>query len=386
MTLDLLPPPAARQTTDDAVLDTLLHRLLAIKPGPHRVVSCYLRLTRDERLNRRYLTVLKNRIRAVHDEAAAPDLSRILEYVTSARTLPHAAGLAIFACEALHLFEAVPLGRVHRTRVVVDDTPHVLELIALRQELGAVLATVFDRSHARFFLVGEGSARELEGLIQTSRRGGAFDPDREDAPGWGERDYHHRLREERHRHCAAIAYRLQRLIRTHSARGIVLAGARKEVAALMPFLPRDVAGRVFGTTVLNPTAVSPAEVQVAALAIAGEHDRAEELRVVSSVAESIGAGWAVEGPRDALRALARGQVRTLLVRADLEGPGFRCSASGRLVLAKGDCRGEGEPRPVLDVVDEAVEEALRQGIEVVVVHDREAAEEIDGLAAILRFR
>jgi peptide subunit release factor 1 (eRF1) len=41
---------------------------------------------------------------------------------------------------------------------------------------------------------------------------------------------------------------------------------------------------------------------------------------------------------------------------------------------------------VLDVVDEAVEEALRQGIEVIVVHDPAAAEAIDGLAAVLRFR
>jgi peptide subunit release factor 1 (eRF1) len=79
-------------------------------------------------------------------------------------------------------------------------------------------------------------------------------------------------------------------------------------------------------------------------------------------------------------------VRTLLVRSDLKGSGFRCTASGRLVLAKGDCGGEGEPRPVLDVVDEAVEEALRQGIEVIVVHDPAAAEAIDGLAAVLRFR
>ena len=384
MTLDTLRP-VPRQATDNAALDTLLDRLLAVEAGRHRVVSCYLRLTRDERANRRYLTVLKNRIRAVHDEAVAPDLARILEYA-SARIPPRAAGLAIFACEALDLFEAVPLLRVHRTRVVVDDTPHILELVALRQEFGTIVTTVFDRSHARFFLAAQGSAIELEGLIQASRRGGAFDPDREDAPGWGERDYHHRLREERHRHCAAIAYRLQRMIRTHPARGIVLAGPRKEVAALMPFLPREVAGRVLGTTALNPTAVSPAEVQVAALAIASEHDRAAELKLVSSLAEAIGAGWAVEGPQDTLRALARGQVRTLLVRADLEGPGFRCAKSGRLVLAKADCNGEGEPRPVQDVVDEAVEEALRQGIEVVIVQDRATAEAIDGLAAILRFR
>jgi peptide subunit release factor 1 (eRF1) len=295
MTLDVLPPPTPH-AAEDTLLDPLLDRLVAIAPGRHRVISCYLRLTPDERAHRRYVTALRNQIRAVHEEATAPDLSRILDHVTSACALPHAAGLAIFACEALDLFETVPLPRVHRTRVVVDDTPHVLELIAVRQELGTVLAAVVDRSHARFFLIGVGSATELEGLIEPSRGGGGFHGDRRDAPGWGELDYHHRMREERHRHCAAVALHLQSLTRTHPIRGIVLAGPRKEVAALVRFVPRELAGRLLGTAALNPTAISAAEVQVAALAIASKHDRAGELALVSSLEESIGAGWAVEGP------------------------------------------------------------------------------------------
>jgi peptide subunit release factor 1 (eRF1) len=51
-----------------------------------------------------------------------------------------------------------------------------------------------------------------------------------------------------------------------------------------------------------------------------------------------------------------------------------------------DIRGEGEPVPVLDVVDEAIEDALRQHVDVNVVYDPEAREQIDGLAALLRFR
>jgi peptide subunit release factor 1 (eRF1) len=76
----------------------------------------------------------------------------------------------------------------------------------------------------------------------------------------------------------------------------------------------------------------------------------------------------------------------LYVREDLGGGGFRCSASGRLVLARGECRGEGEPEPVRDLVDEAIEEALRQRVRVVIVPDSEAAKAVDGLAAKLRFR
>jgi peptide subunit release factor 1 (eRF1) len=66
-------------------------------------------------------------------------------------------------------------------------------------------------------------------------------------------------------------------------------------------------------------------------------------------------------------------------------PGFRCADSGRLALGERDCRGEGNPIPVLDVIDEAIEEALRQGVDIDVLYDDIAAE-VDGLGAIFRFR
>lgn len=76
----------------------------------------------------------------------------------------------------------------------------------------------------------------------------------------------------------------------------------------------------------------------------------------------------------------------MFIRDDLEGRGFRCSATGRLVLAKGDCRDEGQPQAVRDLVDEAIEEALRQQVRVVIVPDCAGAKAVDGLAATLRFR
>ena len=42
--------------------------------------------------------------------------------------------------------------------------------------------------------------------------------------------------------------------------------------------------------------------------------------------------------------------------------------------------------PVPDLVSEAVEEALNQGVEVEVIDDRKVAAGVDGLAALLRFR
>jgi len=115
-------------------------------------------------------------------------------------------------------------------------------------------------------------------------------------------------------------------------------------------------------------------------------ERASERALVSELRERQGSGWAVNGLASTLMALSRGQVRALLVGGDTSAPGFRCPDTGRLALTEKDCRPEGGAVPVLDVVDDAIEEALRQGVDVNVVYEAAAAREIDGLAGLLRFR
>jgi peptide subunit release factor 1 (eRF1) len=55
-------------------------------------------------------------------------------------------------------------------------------------------------------------------------------------------------------------------------------------------------------------------------------------------------------------------------------------------LSKIECRGAGEPEPVPNLVDHAIEDALRQRVQVVVIDDPAIAARIDGLAATLRFK
>ncbi|HEU5042176.1 MAG TPA: hypothetical protein VFT84_15210, partial [Gemmatimonadales bacterium] len=311
---------------------------------------------------------------------------RIEASLASPPRLPHSRGFAIFACERLDLFDAVALPQVLRTRLVLDDTPAIAELVAARDELDLLLVAVLDRAHLRLFEVTPLAVAELPCLTAPSARGGKFHGARRDAPGWGERDYHGRIEEERHRRYALAASRLEELTRTRPVRGIVLAGPADHTAALARFLPGRLPGLLLGSVRLNPTAASPARVQAAALAAADAHDREALAAELLELEEALGAGWAVDDSRDVLRALGRGQVRTLFVREGLTGPGFRCAATGRLALARGECRGEGEPRPVRDVADEAIEEALHQRARVVMVSRQAATDLVEGLAATLRFR
>jgi peptide subunit release factor 1 (eRF1) len=168
--------------------------------------------------------------------------------------------------------------------------------------------------------------------------------------------------------------------------GVILASAGADANALRPFLHTYVTDRVLGSVRLSPKEVTPARVHHEALAVREQWERTSERAVVDTLGERLGTGWAVNGISPTLRALARGQVRSLLVHADAAVPGYRCSDSGRLALTERECRDEGEPIPVIDVVDDAIEEALRQRVDVNVVYDPDACRRIDGLAGLLRFR
>jgi methylmalonyl-CoA mutase C-terminal domain/subunit len=100
--------------------------------------------------------------------------------------------------------------------------------------------------------------------------------------------------------------------------------------------------------------------------------RASERSLVAELAERLGAGWAVNGLEPTLKALSRGQLRSLLVNADASVPGFRCAGGGRITLSERECRAEGRPVPVLDVVDDAIEEGLKQRVDVHVLYEPDA--------------
>ncbi len=374
-----------------------LQRLTTVDPGSHCVVTCYIKLEPRDRSRGKYLIKVKNRVRAAmhalpglgHDretqEEVARDLDRVQQYLRVPANLPSTQGLAIFACEGIGLFEAVPLPVVHRSRLAVETTPLVRELASVEDEFGRLLTVVLDRMGARFFEVTAYETRELPGLRADSTRGKRFHGDGSGTM-MGEHTYHNRIRTEKQRHFEAIARELFTIDRRQPAHGIVLAGTGTEAGAVEPFLHNYLAERVIGTAKLNPKDATPAAVHAATLAVRETWERKEERAHAHEMLEGLGSGWSVNGIDATLQALARGQVRTLLVHADASEPGFRCGQSGRLARTERECRDEGQPVPVLDVVDDAIEEALRQRVNVDVVYDQEALDTVDGLAGLLRFR
>src|SRR6266436_2070578 len=342
-----------------------VQRLAAIEPGPYWVLTCYLKLEPRDRTRGKYLIKMKNRVKETaaalsrqnlghaDREAIAADLQRVLQHLEEPNHLPRTRAIAIFASQGLDLFEALPLPHVHRSRLAVEHEPLVRELVALDEEFGTILVVVYDRTAARFFEVAPYDCVELTSLpaIDASRaskfHGSA-----------GEHNYHMRIRTEKQRFYAQIADRVFGIHRVRPLAGLLIGGVGPDGGAVIPHLHTYLHDLVMGVVKLNPKTATKAEVRDAALALREERERAWERAHAEALKDGVPEGWAVNGVDPTLKALARGQVRTLL-------------ADGQ----------DDDPR-----IDDAVEEALRQRSQVDVLYDEKARRAVEVMAALLRFR
>jgi len=381
-----------------------MDRFASVGTTEHWVVSCYLKLEPRDRARGKYQIKLKNRIKQrlhaldelglsrTEQDTIDRDLQRIREYLDDSTHLPMGRGIAIFACEPLGLFEAVPLPHVFRSRLVVDRSPSVRELVALHDEFGLVHCAVGDRTSARFFRVTAFGVQELTGRSPgATTRATKFHGTRTGAghggsvAGAGEHNFNRRMQKEKDRHYADVAERLLDLSQSEGARGVVIGGNGSDANALIPHLHPYVRKDLLGTTKLNPKSATPPEVMDAVLTVRRESERDWEAQHIDKLNDGLGTGWAVTGVEETLRALSIGQVRTLLVDPTAALGGFRCKDSGRLTIVEGTCKDEGGAQGVPDIIDEAIEEALHQGCHVNVIENKEARSPLDCLAALLRF-
>lgn len=377
-------------------VDTL--DILRMKPGIHPVVSCYLKLEPRDRARKKYLTKAKNRVKQLAyalpsmgwdkhgQEAIRADMARIIAYLADDARLPDAQGVAIFASEPLGLFEVRPLPRVHRSRLAVDRTPLVRELAASEAEFGRIFTVTLDRTTALIWEVTANQARMLQKVVSDVTRGMRYHAAGARGDSTGEHTFHNRIRDEKRRHLEAVARALFDLDRKSPGHQIVIAGPGNEAAALEPFLHNYVADRLIGFARLALKDARPAAVLQVTMDVKAEFARGAEAHHIEELAEGLGTGWAVNGVRETLNALSHGQVRLMLVRGEAVLAGFRSLKTGRLSTLARDLREDGQVMPTADVIDDAIEEALRQRVALDVIYDPEPAAAVDGLAGLLRFK
>jgi peptide subunit release factor 1 (eRF1) len=137
----------------------------------------------------------------------------------------------------------------------------------------------------------------------------------------------------------------------------------------------------------DPCKTSTADVLARVLAIEDRTELEREQRMTEELVRNVGAGRrAVSGVGATLGALTRGAAQTLLVEDGFAMPGFVCRHCHYATIEGTECPQCRQPLdPCPDVVDEAIELALRKNCQIEQVRRPTALGEAGHMGAILRF-
>jgi peptide chain release factor subunit 1 len=154
-------------------------------------------------------------------------------------------------------------------------------------------------------------------------------------------------------------------------------------------LPEEVRGRLVSDRVeVDVSTATEDGVRAEVSKLVEADEQRLEREALDRMAAGIGRGErAVGGPEDTVEALNERRVQTLLLAPDFDRTGARCGRCGLLMLAAdGSCPADGGPvEPVEHLREAAIESALVQDAEVMVVRHYPDLGPFQGIAALLRF-
>jgi len=368
------------------ITEAAIRELAAIRAGAAPITSCYLdvdgrRLVRHQDVEHELDGVLRdarqraNGHRSVHD-----DLRKIEAFVRAGIDRSETRGLAFFACTATDLWEVIELPVPVHSQLVINNAPAVGQLESVMQEHEPIGVLLADRQRARLFVFELGQLVERSELIDELPR----DYDLRGLRERGTPDAHvEELAQQHLRHAARAAFDLwQSRGFHHLAIGAPDAVASQLEADLHPYLKERLCGRVH----LPVTATLP-EVQKAAEALEVEVERAREAALVARLREAAATGRrGIGGLADTLVALNDHRVERLLVSKGFSQEGWRCPSTGALALVGPSSPITGEPMErVDDVVEDAIEEALGQGLSVTICVGNADLDVLGRIGALLRY-
>ena len=368
------------------ITEAAIRELAGIRGDNAPITSCYLdvdgrRLARHQDVEQELDATLREaRQRADGHRSVHDDLRRIEAYVKGGLDRHATRGLAIFACSASDLWEVIELTMPVRTQVVINHAPAVGQLEAVLQEHEPIGVLLADKQRARLFVFHQGVLVDRSELIDELPR----DVDSRGERERGTPDHHvEELAHQHLRHAARAAFDLwQASGFLHLAVGAPDAIATELESALHPYLQARLCGRIHISV-----GAADADVRQAAEVVEAEVERRREAEVVARLREAAITGRkGVAGLARTLEALHDRRVERLVVSKGYAEEGWRCPKSDALALVGpiNPLNGETMLR-VPDVVEDAIEEALSQGLPVTICVDNADLDVLGRIGALLRY-
>lgn len=371
-----------------------LRRLAELRPGG-RVLSVYLNLDPSDYATPAARTSAigslideaGRRVKAEedlsHDERQAleDDVKRVRDYLRGPSfSADGAHGLAVFAAGTADLFETVKLPRPVDSGVQIDDSPWIEPLAGmLSVDRWVVLLT--NRRSARLFRGNRNRFEEIESFRDDVRG-------QSDAGGAEQARSDRAQAEEHGEHLRQAAQEAFQQFRRSPFDHFLIGIPAELHGSIEHELHASLRERMRGFIEVDVEHSSPDDVVAAASeqieAAERNHERAKLDRLIEGVGTG---GHGVAGLDETLAALNERRVETLMIAEGFTAPGSLSADSGLLhPQVSGTSPVDGsELAPREDIVESAIESALAQAADVLVVRHHDDLAEHGSIGAVLRF-
>jgi peptide subunit release factor 1 (eRF1) len=354
------------------------------------VVSCYLDTGgRNRPRHSQLLQAAEQVARSARAEIERLDLSREeraeveADLGTLARTVGELVdrgstrGLATFSCRSLSLAEVLRLPISMDDRGAIGRRPFLLPLETALAGEGPVGLVLTGRERTRLALYQLGELRELPEVFDQV-------PAHSSGGGRAQARLARHSNQVAHQHVKRAAEAAFQAFRGLDGLELVLAGQEPAVRDLAVCLRPELADRVVAELRL-PLTTSSLELSQALAEVAASRAAARRGELVRRVREEAGSAAVAAGLGPVLDALRERRLATVVATAAIAMPGASCPRCGLLALAL-ECPACGTATVALDdVVEPALEEALRQGATVLQVPVDAGLESVGGVGAVLRY-
>jgi peptide chain release factor subunit 1 len=375
-----------------------LDRLARFEPVPYPVVSLYLNTQPNEHGRDQYGAFVRQEFKArsrtyppgsPDRESLDKDLERINAFLGN-ELQPSANGVAIFACSAGEMFEAIQMtAPVERHWLYIGDAPHLYPLARIESKYPRYAAVVADTNSARILVFATNELVVTQEVVGEKTR-------RTSQGGWSQARFQRHISNFHMQHAKEIVDALDRIVQQEGITQILTAGDEVILPLLRDQLPKHLSERVVDHLKLDTRAPLDTILNATIEAMARQNERSDREKVETAIGGYRSGGLGVVGPEDTLDALVKGQVDELLLTAnmdalrDVSNEAVRAMANDSTLLepavepaAAGEAA-EASPR-VVRLADELVTRAKQTAATVTFIEDATLLQDYGGVAALLRF-
>jgi peptide subunit release factor 1 (eRF1) len=376
-----------------------LERLAAFEPAPYPVVSLYLNTQPGQHGRDQHQAFIRKEVKArsltypAHSperESLDRDLEKIGRYLET-ELQPSANGVAIFACSAGELFEAIQTeAPVDRHWLHIGDRPHLYPLARLVSQYPRYAAVLTDTNTARIMVFALGGLVAEQDVVGVKTR-------HTSEGGWAQARYQRHIENFHLHHAKEVVDALDRIVQKEEITQILLSGDEVITPLLREQMPKHLADKIVDHLRLSTHAPTARVLEASLAAMRRLNQQTDREKVDAAVDAYRAGGLGVVGPEATLEALGRGQVDELLIAstmramrgvpigvaegsavdASLEEPAIEPVSAGEPAEAKPE---------VVRLAAELVAKATQTSARVTFIEDASLLSEYGGVAALLRFR